>query len=156
NRRPHRDRSHWNQCQRHYYIIDRIQKKGEKLSRTLMTKVRPSSKTRQPRQIRHARTDDTTQCPLCKIPGNEKLERTFKLAISTSGKGHTRDFYIVSTKTKKGHQHRYMIVLREHVRQIEAEAESEAIAKFFGFMKKLGVDYAIMESTHATIGDHWH
>ena len=60
------------------------------------------------------------------------------------------------TKNKKGHDHRYMLVLKDHVRDIDRDAESEAVSKFFSFMKKLGADFAIMESTYATIGDHWH
>jgi len=66
------------------------------------------------------------------------------------------DFFIVATKNKKGHDHRYMVVLKNHARTISENKEEEAIGRFFRFMKNLGVDFAIMESTHATIADHWH
>jgi hypothetical protein len=88
--------------------------------------------------------------------GNEKLIQTFRLPSSASGKRRSWSFFIVPTKNKKGHQHRYMLVLQDHVRDIDRDAEAEAVSRFFGFMKKLGADFAIMESTHATIGDHWH
>ncbi len=65
-------------------------------------------------------------------------------------------FFIVATKNKKGHDFRYMIVLNDHIRTISRETEMNAIAEFFKFMRRFGVDFAVMESTHATIADHWH
>jgi hypothetical protein len=95
-------------------------------------------------------------CPLCKIMQNEKVNQTFKLPASASEKRQSWSFFIVTTKNKKGHDHRYMVVLQDHARDIDPDAEAEAVSRFFGFMKKLGADFAIMESTHATIGSHWH
>ncbi len=93
------------------------------------------------------------QCPLCRIIGNEEVDQLFKLA---RGKGPALGFFIVATKNMKGHKHRYMVVLKDHVRDIEPGTESQAVARFFRFMIEFRVDFAIMESTHATIGDHWH
>ncbi len=95
-------------------------------------------------------------CPLCKIVGNEEIERDFKIDRDPSGKKPEERFFIVATKNKKGHDFRYMVVLHRHIRTIDHEVETDAVAEFFKFMKRFGVDFAIMESTHATIDDHWH
>ena len=121
-----------------------------------MSKSRSAGRTRRLERGSTRSTLPQEQCPLCKIRGNERLNQTFRLLTRASGKRHSLGFFIVPTKNKKGHDHRYMVVLRDHVREIDREAESEAVSKFFIFMKKLGTDFAIMESTHATIGDHWH
>lgn len=120
------------------------------------------SKTRSARMTRRSNRGSTRSaqsqepCSLCKIIGKEKLNQTFKLPASVSEKRQSWSFFIVPTKNKKGHDHRYMVVLRDHAREIDRDAESEAVARFFSFMKRFGADFAIMESTHATIGDHWH
>jgi hypothetical protein len=121
-----------------------------------MSKTRSARSTRRPDRgsIRSAQSKEA--CPLCKIMGNEKLIQTFRLPSSAPGKRRSWSFFIVPTKNKKGHDHRYMVVLQDHVRDIDRNAEAEAVSEFFGFMKKLGADFAIMESTHATIGNHWH
>jgi hypothetical protein len=94
-------------------------------------------------------------CPLCKIIGGEKVERVL-INNSTPGKQPGKLFFIVATKNKKGHEFRYMIVLDEHASEIDPETEKGAVAEFFKFMRGFHVDFAIMESTHATISDHWH
>ncbi len=121
-----------------------------------MSKTRSASRTRRSDRDSTRSAQPEKPCPLCKIMGNEKVNQTFKLPASTSGKRHFWSFFIVPTRNKKGHDRRYMVVLRDHVRDIDGEAESEAVSRFFSFMKRLGADFAIMESTHATIGDHWH
>ncbi len=118
---------------------------------SLMTK--PSQTRRTKHSSRTTGRPSNEQCPLCRIVGNETVEVDFKLG---KGKGPALSFFIVATKNRKGHKHRYMVVLKDHVRNIEPGTESEAVARFFGFMKVFRVDFAIMESTHATIGDHWH
>ena len=94
-------------------------------------------------------------CPLCNIVGIEKVELEFSVDSAsiekTSGK-----FFIVATKNKKGNDFRFMVVHRDHLRTIDPEAEITAMGEFFKFMKQFGVDFAIMESTHATVADHWH
>ncbi len=96
------------------------------------------------------------ECPLCKILGRETLERTFQVDYNLSGRKLHERFFIVGTKKKKGHSYRYMVVLDGHSLGINQEAENGAIAEFFKFMKSFGVDFAIMESTHATVAGHWH
>ncbi len=101
-------------------------------------------------------SESPAPCPLCKILGGEKVERVFKINNSASGKQPGKRFFIVATKNKKGHEFRYMIVLDEHTSEIDLETETGAVAEFFKFMRGFSVDFAIMESTHATITDHWH
>ncbi len=100
--------------------------------------------------------DTPAECPLCKILDNETLEQVFQVAYELSGRKFIERFFIVTTKNKKGHVHRYMVVLDGHNRIVSQDAENQAIAEFFKFMKRFGVDFAIMESTHATIAGHWH
>ncbi len=118
---------------------------------SLMTKPRRTCRTKH--SIRTPASVSKEQCPLCRIIGNETVDVEFKLG---RGKGPALSFFIVATKNRKGHKQRYMVVLRDHVPNILPPTESEAVARFFGFMKEFRVDFAIMESTHATIGDHWH
>src|SRR5262249_14722539 len=126
-----------------------------KLSPSLMSKTRPAGRTRLSRR-RSASQKPEASCPLCKIKGNENMSRTFKLRRVSSGKKGYWGFFIVPTKNKKGHDHRYMVVLENHVRDIDQDTESEAVSRFFKFMRQFKTDFAIMESTHATIEDHWH
>ena len=100
--------------------------------------------------------ESPTPCPLCKIIEKEALERVFHVDHEVSGRKLKDRFFIVATKNKKGHVYRYMVVLDGHNPVVDQEAENGAIAEFFRFMKRFGVDFAIMESTHATIAGHWH
>jgi hypothetical protein len=95
-------------------------------------------------------------CPLCTIVGRERVERVFTLNSDEATKKTRVKFFVVATKNKKGHEHRYMVVLNDHVASIDPETEADAVAEFFKFMRRYGVDFAIMESTYATINDHWH
>ena len=100
-------------------------------------------------------SESQSVCPLCKIVGNEKVELDF--SVDGASRGDTAGkFFIVATKMKKGHDFRFMVVHQDHVRTIDRKAEMAAIGEFFKFMKQFGVDFAIMESTHATVADHWH
>ena len=104
-----------------------------------------------------SQTSETpADCPLCKILGRETLERTFTVDYNRSGRKLHERFFIVGTKNKKGHFYRLMVVVDSHSPVVSPEAENGAIAELFRFMKAFGVDFAIMESTHATVASHWH
>ncbi len=84
------------------------------------------------------------------------MERTFTVDYNVSGRKLQERFFIVGTKNKKGHFYRLMVVADSHSPTVSPEAENGAVAELFKFMKDFGVDFAIMESTHATVASHWH
>jgi len=103
-----------------------------------------------------ADTSKSVECPLCKILDRETLERVFVVDYDLPGGKLYERFFVVATKNKKGHAHRYMVVLDGHSENVHLDAEKGAIAEFFKFMNQFGDDFAIMEPTHATVKGHWH
>jgi len=101
-------------------------------------------------------TGQPVECPLCKILDRETLERVFVVDYDLPGGKLYERFFVVATKNKKGHAHRYMVVLDGHSENVHLDAEKGAIAEFFKFMNQFGDDFAIMEPTHATVKGHWH
>jgi hypothetical protein len=70
-----------------------------------------------------------------------------------------QSFIVLRTKTLKGHRERIMIVYRKHEHTISYKAVERALdilskigRKVFSYTPK----FVIMDSTFATINDHWH
>ena len=101
-------------------------------------------------------TGQPVECPLCTILDRETLERVFVVDYELPGEKLYERFFVVATKNKKGHAHRFMVVLDGHSENVHLDAEKGAIAEFFKFMNQFGDDFAIMEPTHATVKGHWH
>ena len=87
-------------------------------------------------------------CPLC----NLDLEKEKKYHEDAS-------FVVLRTKTVKGHKERIMIVYKPHEHRISQKAYERAL----DILTKIGkqaFDYTpkfvIMDTTFATINDHWH
>lgn len=87
-------------------------------------------------------------CPLCEL--NLKEEKVY----------FEDDFFIVlETKKLKGHKERIMIVYKRHEHELSYRAVERALdlltkigRKLFSYAPK----FVIMDSTFATIDDHWH
>ena len=87
-------------------------------------------------------------CPLCELDlGKEKIFY------------EDRSFIVLRTKTLKGHRERIMIVFRQHEHTIPYKAYERALdllskigRNVFGYAPK----FVIMDTTFATINDHWH
>jgi len=87
-------------------------------------------------------------CPLC----NLDLEKEKKYY-------EDRSFIILRTKTWKGHRERIMIVFRRHEHTVPQKAYEHALdmltkigRQVFSYTPK----FVIMDTTFATINDHWH
>lgn len=87
-------------------------------------------------------------CPLCGLD----LDREKIFYADQS-------FIVLRTKTLKGHRERIMIVYRKHEHTISYKAVERALdilskigRKVFSYTPK----FVIMDSTFATINDHWH
>jgi len=87
-------------------------------------------------------------CPLC----NLDLEKEKKFY-------EDRSFIVLRTKTEKGHRERIMIVSKRHEHTLPQKAFEHALdiltnigKEVFNYTPK----FVIMDSTFATINDHWH
>ena len=87
-------------------------------------------------------------CPLC----NLDLEKEKKFYEDKS-------FIVIRTKTEKGHRERIMIVYKRHEHTLPQRAYEHALdiltnigKEVFNYTPK----FVIMDSTFATINDHWH
>jgi len=87
-------------------------------------------------------------CPLC----NLDLEKEKKFYEDKS-------FIVLRTKTEKGHRERIMIVYKRHEHTLPQRAYEHALdiltnigKEVFNYTPK----FVIMDSTFATINDHWH
>jgi hypothetical protein len=88
------------------------------------------------------------ECPLCNL--DLEKEKTYY---------EDRSFMIIKTKTEKGHRERIMIVYKRHEHTIPSKAYDHALdtlakigRKIFSYAPK----FVIMDTTFATINDHWH
>jgi hypothetical protein len=87
-------------------------------------------------------------CPLCEL--NLKEEKMY----------FEDDFFLVlRTKKLKGHKERIMIMYKRH----EHELPCKVVKSALGILTKIGrklfsytPKFVIMDSTFATINDHWH
>lgn len=87
-------------------------------------------------------------CPLC----NLDLEKEKKYYEDGS-------FVVLRTKTGKGHRERVMVVFRRHEHTVPQKAYEHAL----DILTKIGREvfsytpkFVIMDTTFATINDHWH
>jgi hypothetical protein len=87
-------------------------------------------------------------CPLC----NLDLQKEKKYY-------EDRSFIVLRTKTGKGHKERIMIVLRRHEHTVPQRVFEHALdvltkigREVFSYTPK----FVIMDTTFATINDHWH
>jgi hypothetical protein len=88
------------------------------------------------------------KCPLCEL--DLQKEKIYY---------EDRSFLVLRTKDLKGHRERIMIVYKRHEHTIPYKALEHALdlvsqisRKVFSYAPKL----VIMDSTFATINDHWH
>lgn len=89
-----------------------------------------------------------TGCPFCHL--DLKREKVFL---------EDKSFIILRTENLKGHRERIMTVLKEHEHTVPYKAYERALdlltkvgLKVFSYTPK----FVIMDSTFATINDHWH
>ena len=68
-------------------------------------------------------------------------------------------FVVLKTKTEKGHKERIMIIFRRHEHTVPQKAYEHAL----DLLTKIGREvfsytpkFVIMDTTFATINDHWH
>lgn len=87
-------------------------------------------------------------CPLCQL--DLEKEKVYY---------EDRTFIVVRTKTMKGHRERIMIIYKPHEHTIPYKAYERALdiatkigREVFSYTPK----FVIMDSTFATINDHWH
>jgi hypothetical protein len=87
-------------------------------------------------------------CPLCEL--DLKKEKIYY---------EDRSFFVLRTKTLKGHRERIMIVHKRHEHTIPYKAYERALdmlakigRRVFSYTPK----FVIMDTTFATINDHWH
>jgi len=87
-------------------------------------------------------------CPLCSLDLSK--ERVFY---------EDGYFVVIRTKTMKGHSERIMIVTKEHTHDIPYKAFEAALDIAANIGRKLFKGrgkFIIMDSTFATINQHWH
>jgi hypothetical protein len=87
-------------------------------------------------------------CPLCSLDV-EKEKKYYE----------DQSFMVLKTKTAKGHRERIMIIYKRHEHTIPQNAYEHALdvlteigKMVFGYTPK----FVIMDTTFATINDHWH
>jgi hypothetical protein len=90
----------------------------------------------------------SVQCPLCRL--DLKKEKIYY---------DDESFLVLRTKNLKGHKERIMIVYKQHEHTIPYKAFERALdllsdigKKVFSYTPK----FVIMDTTFATINDHWH
>jgi hypothetical protein len=87
-------------------------------------------------------------CPLCQLD-LEKEKKYYE----------DRYFMVLKTKTAKGHRERIMIVYNRHehtVPQRTFEHALDVLTKIGRDVFKYTPKFVIMDTTFATINDHWH
>ena len=88
------------------------------------------------------------KCPLCEL--NLKDEKVYFEDDS---------FIVLKTKKLKGHKERVMIVYKRHEHTLPYRAVERALdilAKMGRKLFRYTPKFVIMDSTFATINDHWH
>lgn len=90
----------------------------------------------------------TTSCPLCSL--NLKKEKIYC---------EDRSFIVLRTKDLKGHRERIMVVYRPHEHTLPYKAFERALDMISDIGRrvfKYTPKFVIMDTTFATINDHWH
>lgn len=90
----------------------------------------------------------TTSCPLCSL--NLKKEKIYC---------EDRSFIVLRTKDLKGHKERIMVVYRPHEHTIPYKGFERALDMISDIGRrvfKYTPKFVIMDTTFATINDHWH
>jgi len=89
-----------------------------------------------------------SKCPFCQL--DLKTEKVYH---------EDRSFIVLKTANLKGHRERIMIIYKQHEHTISYKAYEHALdilskigKKAFSYTPK----FVIMDSTFATINDHWH
>ena len=91
---------------------------------------------------------EASSCPPCML----RLEKEKKYYEDKS-------FIVLKTKTGKGHRERIMIVYKRHEHTIPPKAFERALdilSKIGRQVFKYTPKFVIMDTTFATINDHWH
>ncbi len=89
-----------------------------------------------------------SNCPLCEL--NLKEEKVYF---------EDDAFIVLRTKRLKGHKERIMIVYKRHEHELSYRAVERALDVFTKMGRKLfsyTPKFVIMDSTFASINDHWH
>jgi len=87
-------------------------------------------------------------CPFCEL--DLKKEKIYY---------EDRNFIVLRTENLKGHRERIMIVYKKHEHTISYKAYERALdilSKIGGKVFSYTPKFVIMDSTFATINDHWH
>ena len=87
-------------------------------------------------------------CPFCEL--DLKKEKIYY---------EDRVFIVLRTENLKGHRERIMIVYKKHAHTISYKAYERAldiVSKIGGKVFSYTPKFVIMDSTFATINDHWH
>jgi len=87
-------------------------------------------------------------CPFCEL--DLKKEKIYY---------EDRVFIVLKTENLKGHRERIMIVYKKHEHTISYKAYERAldiVSKIGGKVFSYTPKFVIMDSTFATINDHWH
>lgn len=87
-------------------------------------------------------------CPLCEL--NLDREKIFY---------EDGSFIVLRTENMKGHRERIMIIHKQHQHTIsyeEYERALDILSKIGGEVFSYTPKFVIMDSTFATINDHWH
>ena len=89
-----------------------------------------------------------TKCILCNINLNEPFENIWYA---------NRDIVIISTREKKGHSVRLMVMTRKHIRNPSDSIKNYAFMWLINIMQKFSSkDFVIWKGARARIPDHWH
>jgi len=87
-------------------------------------------------------------CPFCEL--DLKKEKIYY---------EDRNFIVLRTENLKGHRERIMIIYKKHEHTISYKAYERAldiVSKIGGKVFSYTPKFVIMDSTFATINDHWH
>jgi hypothetical protein len=93
--------------------------------------------------------DGCCGCNLCNALEHEKDEILYE----------DDNVFILPTKNLKGHNKRIMMVVKGHICELSPEEEEEYMEVFAKFCESYFDEeptYALVDSTYATITDHWH
>lgn len=100
-------------------------------------------------RVERINMENSINCKLCNAIRNEKSEYLWEDKLCV----------ILPTKDLKGHRKRIMILTKFHQKTLPKIIEKKYIGIFKNFCKKYFNEeptYALVESTYASIPNHWH